>query len=63
MNALEVSLKLEQLNVRIEALNVAYKELWGDFDLRTYALRINEIQAELEQERDGIIEKLRSVNL
>ena len=63
MNALDATAKLAQLNVRIEALNVAYKELWSDFDLRSHALRLNEIQAELEQERGEIVEKLRSVSL
>jgi hypothetical protein len=63
MDGLEAVEKLSKLNKRIEALDFAYRELWSDFDKRLYALALNELQADLEQERDAISDKLQSVRL
>jgi hypothetical protein len=63
MNAIQAHERLTLLNERIDALNGAYKELWRDFDNRGYAVVLNKIQADFEQERAELITKLSAIQV
>lgn len=63
MNALEAIEKLNVLNRRIEALDVAYATLWECFERRGAAIELAELKSEIESERSALEDKLRSVSV
>jgi hypothetical protein len=63
MNAIQAHERLTLLDKRIDALNGAYKELWRDFENRGYAVELNKIQADYEQERAELVAKLSAMQL
>lgn len=63
MNALQAGVKLAKLNKEIEALDVAYNDLWRDFDRRIEANRIDDVKVRLIAERNELQAKLEAVDI